>query len=71
MKYAIEERFTDDLGFTFEKAVSVREGVEDFGKKLDILYIMKSHENCFRFLDKDRYDIAYRQHKAAFLSRLS
>jgi hypothetical protein len=61
MKYVIEERFTDELGFTFEKACSGgrREAIE-------YLYIMRHSESVFELLDKGRYEIAKRQYREQF-----
>ena len=58
MKYTIEERFTDSLGFTYEKA----DGKED-GRAKGVLYIMRHSENVFEFLDSERYEIARRQYR--------
>jgi hypothetical protein len=56
MKYVIEERFIDDLGFTFEKAHTGGRG-----KPLEFMYIMRHSENVFELLDEERYGIAMEQ----------
>jgi hypothetical protein len=52
MKYVIEERFTDELGFTFP-----------CGEAIENLYIMRHSENVFELLDKGRYEIAKGQYR--------
>ena len=66
MKYLIEERFSDNLGFTFEKANGKEEG-----KLKDILYIMRHGENVFELLDRERYEIAKRQHREEFQTEMA
>jgi hypothetical protein len=64
MKYVVQERFTDDLGFTFEKAYSVESHA--------YLYFMRkdNSQSVFELIEKDRYEIAQGQYKAAFMERM-
>jgi transcriptional regulator CtsR len=50
MEYVVEERFTDDLGFTFEKAQG-----GGYGRPLTSLYFMRkdNSQNVFELIEKD------------------
>ena len=67
MKYVVEERFTDNNGFTFEKAHSVM-----YGKLKSHLYIMRKdgNQNVFEIIEAVQYEAAFRQYRTEFKSRL-
>jgi hypothetical protein len=67
MKFVIEERFTDDLGITFEKAHGWH------GEPYTTLYFMRKDDSrdVFDIIEKERYEIAHRQYRQAFMARLS
>jgi transcriptional regulator CtsR len=68
MKYVIEERFTDELGFTFEKAQG-----GGHGGPITFLYFMRkdNSQSVFELIEKEQYDIAYWQYRENFMARLS
>jgi hypothetical protein len=63
MKYVIEERFTDDLGFTFEKSYNKESKA--------YLYFMWTNDSRsdFELLEKNKYEIALEQYRKAFNAR--
>ena len=63
-KYAIEERFTDDLGFTFEEAIPVG------GYRGEVMYFMRHNESVFELIGKENYDYALKEYKADFIKNL-
>ncbi|MCL2174500.1 MAG: hypothetical protein FWB73_00495 [Treponema sp.] len=67
MKYVCHERFTDDLGFTFEKWHS-----GGYGKPHVTMFVMRkdNSQNVFETIEKEQYDTAYRQWKQDFLIQL-
>jgi transcriptional regulator CtsR len=68
MKYVVEERFTDDLGFTFEKAHG-----DGYGELHTALYFMRKDDNreVFDLIEKAQYDAACQQYRVGFNARLS
>jgi hypothetical protein len=68
MKYVMEERFTDDLGVTFEKAHS-----GGYGKPHAYLYFMREDDSrsVFEIIEKSQYDTAYQQYRQAFKAQMS
>ena len=66
MKYVCNERFTDNLGFTFEKWHS-----GGYGKPHYNMYIMRKddNQNVFETIERHRYDTAYQQWKKDFITR--
>jgi hypothetical protein len=68
MKFVVEERFTNDLGITFEKAYG-----GGHGEPYTYLYFMRkdNSQSVFELIEKDRYEIAQGQYKAAFMERMA
>ena len=68
MKYVVEERFTDNNGFTFEKAHS-----GSYGKPISHLYIMRKDDdrNVFELIEAIQYETALHQYSKEFKSRLN
>jgi transcriptional regulator CtsR len=68
MKYVVEERFTDNNGFTFEKANS-----GGYGKPISHLYIMRKDgsRDVFELIEAVQYEAAFRQYSKEFKSRLN
>jgi hypothetical protein len=63
-KYAIEERFANDLGFTFEKAIPID------GYRGEVLYFMWHDKSVFELIGRENYEYALREYKADFIKNL-
>ena len=68
MKYAIETRFTNDLGMTYERALEL-EGNKLTGK---CMYIVRkdTSPNTFEVIEKEQYERALHMYKQDFKARL-